>query len=392
MIRNELRALWAEPRVPNPPERVWRDWVLVAGGLAATGLEAVLRDDVVWWPVSVLVTAGLCLTTLWRRTHPLAMVVLAFGTGLLLTIIDMVAGHSQPLGLNAGVIIIVLVYALPRWGSGRDVVLGSLVVLSAAAFALLVDDLPWSEQLAASVFLAFPGVVGASVRFWSTSQRRELERVRAREREEFARELHDTVAHHVSAIVVQAQSGRVVAGASPESAVRALEAIEEEGARTLEAMRAMVGALRDGNAGAELAPRAGVADLERLARRPGPGPRIDLRLDGDVEQLAPAVDAAIYRIVQESVTNAIRHAMGATEVVIRVAAEPDRVRVTVRDDGAATKPGHHRDGYGLTGLRERATMLGGVLEAGPCPDGGWLVEADLPRRGASGRADPRPHR
>jgi signal transduction histidine kinase len=378
VIRDELRALWAEPRVPDPPVRVWRDWVLLAAGLIGTALEAALRDDIVWWPVSVLVTVGLCLTTLWRRTHPLAMVALAFGSAIVLTLVDLVAGHEEPAGLDTGVIVLVLVYALPRWASGRDIVLGSALVLTAFVLSVVVDDLPLTVQVGGFVFLTFPGVIGASVRFWSTSRQRELERMRSQERTEFARELHDTVAHHVSAIVVQAQAGRVLAGADP-AALEALEGIEEEGARTLEAMRAMVGALRDADAGAELSPRAGVADLERLTRTPGGGPRIDLRLDGDVDDLPPAVDAAVYRIVQESVTNAIRHAAGATEVVVRVTAKPDRVRVTVEDDGAITGRGHRRDGYGLAGLHERATMLGGVLEAGPCSDGGWLVEAELPR-------------
>ncbi len=265
--------------------------------------------------------------------------------------------------------------------------LGSAVVLAAFLLAVLADDLPASELVAAFVFLVFPGVVGASVRFWSTSRRRELERMRSREREEFARELHDTVAHHVSAIVIQAQSGRVVAARSPAAAVRALEGIEEEGARTLESMRAMVGALRGGTAGVPLSPQGGVAGLERLTRASG-GPRIDLRLDGALDGLPPALDAAVYRIVQESVTNAVRHAVGATAVVVRVAADPDRVRVSIRDDGAGPGRGQSRDGYGLTGLRERAAMLGGLLEAGPCPDGGWSVEAELPRRGGEGRAHP----
>ena len=387
MIPVELRALWAEPRPADPPVRVWRDWVLLAAGLAGTGLEAALREGIVWWPVSVLVTVGLCLTTLWRRTSPLAMVTLAFGAASVLTLLDLVTAEPGSLGFYAGTIIVVLVYALPRWGSGRDVVLGSGVVLTAFVLSVIVDDLPATEQFAGFVFLTFPGVVGASVRFWSTSRRRELDRMRAREREEFARELHDTVAHHVSAIVIQAQSGRVVAGADPAAAVRALEGIEEEGARTLEAMRGMVGALRDGDAGAPLAPRAGVADLERLARRRG-GPRIDLQLDGGLDDLPPAVDAAVYRIAQESVTNAVRHAVGATEVVVRVAAEADRIRVTVRDDGAVSGRGQHRDGYGLTGLRERAAMLGGVFEAGPCEGRGWLVEAELPRGEGGGHGDP----
>jgi signal transduction histidine kinase len=144
-------------------------------------------------------------------------------------------------------------------------------------------------------------------------------------------------------------------------------------------MRAMVGALRDADEGAELAPLGGVAHLQRLTRSPAGGPRIDLQLGGAVDDLPPAVDAAVYRIVQESLTNAIRHAVDATEVVVLVRAEPDRVRVTVRDDGAVTGRGHHRDGYGLAGLHERAALLGGVLHAGPCRDRGWLVEAELPR-------------
>jgi signal transduction histidine kinase len=387
MIRDALRALWAEPRVPDPPVRVWRDWVLLAAGLIGTALEAVLRDDIVWWPVSVLVTIGLCLTTLWRRTHPLAMVALAFGSAIVLTLVDRVAGHQEPAGLDTGVIVLALVYALPRWASGRDIVRGSALVLTTFVLSVVVYDLPPTTQVGGFVFLTFPGVIGASARFWSTSRQRGVERMRSQERAEFARELHDTVAHHVSAIVVQAQAGRVLAGADPV-AVEALEGIEEEGARTLEAMRAMVGALRDVDAGAELSPRAGVADLQRLTRTPGGGPRIDLRLDGDLDDLPPAVDAAVYRIVQESVTNAIRHAVGATEVVVRVTAEPDMVRVTVEDDGAITGRGHHRDGYGLAGLHERATMIGGVLDAGPCSDRGWLVEAELPRGRVGGHGHP----
>lgn len=383
VIRDELRALWAEPRVPDPPVRVWRDWALVAAGLAGTVLEAVLRDDVVWRPVSVLATVGLCVTTLWRRTHPLAMVALAFGSAILLTLADLGTGHQQPVGLYTGGIVLVLVYALTRWGSGRDIVLGSVVILTTFALSVVVDDLPPADQVGGFLFLTFPGVIGASVRFWTTSRTRELERMRSQERVQLARELHDTVAHHVSAIVIRAQAGRVVAGSDPATAVHALEGIEEEGARTLEAMRAMVVSLRDGNARAELAPQAGVADLERLARTSAGGPRIDLRRDGALDDLPPAVDAAVYRVVQESVTNALRHAAGATEVVVRVTAEPERVRVTVRDDGAVTGRSH-REGYGLTGLRERATLLGGVLDAGPRPDGGWLVEAELPRGRVSG--------
>jgi len=106
--------------------------------------------------------------------------------------------------------------------------------------------------------------------------------------------------------------------------------------------------------------------------------------------LPPAVDAAVYRIVQESVTNAMRHAVDATEVVVRVTGEPQTVRVTVRDDGA--RAGRGRDGYGLAGLRERAALLGGGLRAGPGADQGWQVEAELPRGRADSSVHPRPRR
>src|SRR3954447_8213802 len=140
MIRDELHALWAEPSAPDPPVRVRRDWVLLAAGLAGAGLEAVLRDDVVWRPVSLLITVGLCLTTLWRRTHPLAMVVLAFGSGMLLTLVDVFTAYQGTPGLDTGAIILVLVYALPRWGSGRDIALGSAVVLATFALSVVADD------------------------------------------------------------------------------------------------------------------------------------------------------------------------------------------------------------------------------------------------------------
>jgi signal transduction histidine kinase len=387
VIRDELRALWAEPRVPDPPARVWRDWALLAACLIDTALEAVLQPEVAWRPVAVVSAVGLSFLTLWRRTHPLAMVAITFGSAIALTLAPWLLGEQEPVGFYAFLVVPVLVYALTRWASGRDVVLGAAVMLTAFVLAVVIEDVPVGDQVGGFVFLTFPGVVGASVRFWSTSRMRELERMRSQERVQLARELHDTVAHHVTAIVIGAQAGRVVAGTNPAAAVQALEGIEEEGARTLEAMRAMVGALRDGNAGAELAPQAGVADLERLARTEGGGPRIDLQLDGVLDDLPPAVDAAVYRIVQESVTNAFRHAVEATEVVVRVSSEPDRVRVTVRDDGAVGGRAHP-DGYGLAGLHERATLLGGLLSAGPCPDRGWLVEAELPRRTVSGHGHP----
>ncbi|MEU6064557.1 sensor histidine kinase [Streptomyces sp. NPDC047082] len=390
MLRDDLRTLWNEPRPPDPPGRVWRDWALLAVGLASVVLEATLRADVVWRPVAVVFAVWLCVLPMWRRTHPLATVALAFAAMIALQVASLVAAPREPVGLYTGLVVLVLVYALPRWGSGREIVLGGTLILVAFALSAATDETPPVEQVVGFGFLTLPALIGASVRFRATARERQLERVRSREREQLARELHDTVAHHVSAMVIRAQAGRVVAGTDPAAAVEALEGVEEEGARTLEEMRAMVAALRDRGAGAELAPPAGVADLERLVRAPGGRLRVDLGLDGEFDTLPPAVDAAVYRIVQESVTNAMRHAVNATEVVVRVTGDPQKVRVTVRDDGA--RAGRGRDGYGLAGLRERAALLGGRLQAGPGADQGWHVEAELPRGRADSGGHPRARR
>ncbi|MET7402669.1 sensor histidine kinase [Dactylosporangium sp. NPDC005572] len=390
MLRDDLRTLWTEPRPPGAPGRVWRDWVVLAAGLAALAAETVLRDDLVWAPVAVALGVWLVGLTLWRRTHPLGTIALAFAAVTAVGLATLIGDPPAPVGPYTGLVMLLLVYALPRWGSGREVVIGAAVIVAGVLFSGVTDGTPPVELLVGFAFLLLPGVVGASVRFRAVARERQLDRVRSREREQLARELHDTVAHHVSAMVIRAQAGRVVAGNDPAAAVEALEGVEEEGARTLEEMRAMVAALRDRGAGADLAPPAGVADLERLVRAPGGRLRVDLGLDGDLDALPPTVDAAVYRIVQESVTNAMRHAADATEVVVRVSGEPRRVRVTVDDDGA--RPGRVRDGYGLAGLRERATLLGGELHAGPGPDRGWRVAAELPRGRTDNGAHPRPRR
>ena len=389
MLRDNLRTLWAEPRPPGAPRRVWRDWVLLAAGLCGVVFEGALRPHLAWRPVAVVLTAWLCVLPLWRRTRPLETVVLGFGALILVDVATVIAGEHRSIGLYTGVVPLVLVYALLRWGSGREIVLGTGVMLAGFTVSTVTDGVPIGEQFAGLAFLLVPAALGASVRFWATARERQLAQVRSRERERLARELHDTVAHHVSAMVISAQAGRVIARTDPAAAVGALEGVEEEGARTLEEMRAMVAALRDGGA-AELTP-GGVADLERVVQVAAGRLRVDLRLDGELDALPPAVDAAVYRIVQESVTNAMRHAVDATEVVVHVVGESGAVRVTVRDNGARASRGG-RDGYGLAGLRERAALLGGELRAGTAADRGWCVEAELPRGRVDGNGNPRPRR
>jgi signal transduction histidine kinase len=115
---------------------------------------------------------------------------------------------------------------------------------------------------------------------------------------------------------------------------------------------------------------------------PEDGPRVDVQLAGDLDDLRPLVGAAVYRIAQESITNAVRHARHATRIDVRITGDRDCVRVTVRDDGdAGTRAADRSSGYGLVGMTERAALLGGSLEASPNAERGWTVTAVLPREG-----------
>ena len=376
---NGVRSLWTEPRAPDPPRRVWRDWVLVAALVAAAGVENLLRQDVPWRLVGVAEVVTLAFALLGRRAHPLAMVAVAFGVVIVVDIASIASPTGEQVGLDSMAFLLVLPYALFRWGSGREVVVGSSMILVALGVGIARDLTSVGDAIIGSfLLLVFPAVLGASVRFWTTARMRELDQVRLREREQLARELHDTVAHHVSAMVIRAQAGRVVAASQPDAAVDALKVIEAEGSRTLAEMRTMVGALREGE-DADLAPQGGVSDIERLARSPEDGPRVEVHMSGDLDDLSPPVSAATYRIAQESVTNALRHARHAARIVVRVAGDVDYVRLTVHDDGEAVSALRATAGYGVVGMMERANLLGGTVEVGPAPDRGWVVDAVLPR-------------
>jgi signal transduction histidine kinase len=375
MLKNAVRSLWAEPRAPQAPRRVWRDWLLVGLLVPTALLEGILREHVVWRPVAIVEALLLAISLLWRRTHPLAVVAAVFGSFIVLDFVTLF-GSLPVVGLNTAVCAVLLPYALFRWASGREIAIGSVFILGALILGLSADSTGLGNSIAGSMFLLFPATLGAAIRYRATSRVRELDQVRLREREQLARELHDTVAHHVSAIAIRAQAGRVVAATDPDAALDALIIIETEASRTLAEMRTMVASLRADEAAA-LAPQPGVGDLERLARSTGNLPLVEVDLSGDLDDLGPSVGAAIYRIAQESITNAVRHARAATRIDVRVAADDSFVRLTVRDDGSLGPAGS--PGYGLVGMTERATLLGGSFAAGPGPDHGWTVEAVLPK-------------
>jgi signal transduction histidine kinase len=325
-----------------------------------------------------LVTAlALALTAalLWRRARPLVAALVGWGIAGLLSVLQLAAPVGD-LGLYSMMAVLLLLYSLVRWGSGREMVLGTAFVTVVVALGMYASFASWADVFGASVLLLLFVALAAVFRYRADLWHRQQREIRNQERVALARELHDTVAHHVSAIAVQAQAGRVVAGLQPEKAAEVLAAIESEASRTLAEMRSMVRVLREEEAAA-YSPQPGVADLPALARTDAT-PTVEVTLDGSLTRLARPVDAALYRLAQESLTNAVRHARSATRVRIDVRREGGSVRLRVSDDGQ-TQPGPGPEpGFGLLGMAERAQLLGGSLCAGPVPEGGWVVEAVLP--------------
>ena len=216
MATNALRALWAEPRPTNAPDRGPWDWALVAALVGWSVVEVVLRQNLVLrqdlapGPLLLLTTVAVLGPLLWRRTHPFVAVVVSFGT---LTIVDSVriltGSHGALLDSISAALI--LAYALFRWGSGREAASGLGVILVWLPITHVADHMSLWARVAGYGFFLFAAALGAAIRYRERIRIRDIDQAKAREREQLARELHDTVAHHVSGIAIQAQAGRAIA-------------------------------------------------------------------------------------------------------------------------------------------------------------------------------------
>jgi signal transduction histidine kinase len=377
-----IRSILAEPRAPDPPARVWWDWALVGALLVTAAGEAIFRSDVPARPLATVVAFVVIPVLLWRRTHPLLATAVGFGGAMVLHL-PMILDGIRDAGLYSMVSVLLLPYALYRWASGPEALIGTAIIAVPAGLGLATSQTQ-GDLIGGTTVLVASFALGAAMRYRAVARQREVQQVRTLERGELARELHDTVAHHVSAIAIQAQAGRAVAAADPAAAVETLAVIEAEASRTLYEMRTMVRVLRDSEGGdgqaADAAPvdywpQRGISDLDELARM---SPMVQVRRGGDLAGLPQPVEVAVYRICQESVTNAIRHSLNATAVTVEVTGDVGTVRLRVHDDGEAARPAT-TVGYGLLGMAERAKLLGGACQAGPDPVGGWTVEATLPR-------------
>jgi signal transduction histidine kinase len=361
-------------------------FALSAAVIAAAGADPGLRDPDA---LALALVAAHSASVVLRRRRPVAAVALSLATGFAYS------AAKYPPALVP--LMLLTVYsaatALPERPS-RWVLVTAVVVSALASTAG-----PGPTSISLPLLAAGAWFLGNSVRtrrlYTETleAKNRELELAQhelarqavTEERLRIARELHDVVAHSMSVVAVHAGTGRMVAGDDPAAAERALATIEATTRSALGEMRRLLGVLRssDGDEPAALGPAPGLADLDRLvADVARSGVDVGLRVHGDRPDMPPGVDLSAYRVVQEALTNVIRHA-GPARATVDVRYTGAGVTVEVADDGRGAAMPPAPGGHGLVGMRERVGVHGGELDAGPGPTGGFRVVATFPLGEAS---------
>jgi signal transduction histidine kinase len=366
------------------------DWLLALFGAALTEWAVLVSADIgnpvagrrwlaALWPLL------LDLPLAWRRRAPLVAFL------LILVGIDAqaLATSNSAEGLEVLFPLAVGTYSVAAYGSRRQA-LGGLVALIAGYAIFAGEDRNIrsgdSGQLWSGAFFAVAAVAIWFAGVWVRSRRdardlagraatleRETATALADERARMARELHDIVSHNLSVVVLQAAGARA-SGANAST----LEKIERSGREALVEMRRLLGVLRqDGDGTTKLAPQPGIEQLETLAETiRAAGVAVELEIDGHRDRLPSALELSVYRIVQEALTNTLKHA-GNARAHVAVRCSDGALTIAVVDDGPAQAPTGHV-GHGLAGMHERVALFGGSLSAGPRPEGGWAVHARLP--------------
>ncbi|MFF4276554.1 sensor histidine kinase [Streptomyces sp. NPDC001536] len=345
------------------------------------------------WPGTVALQAGLLLPLLWRRRRPALTFVMIAAVFLVVCALGV--------WLRAGMAVLIALYHLALHGRPRH-----LPVACAApvlAMGLVAVRLRGEVSIVDGMFFLGTTVVAAvalglvvRVRraqlaaLHDRAARLEIERdqrsqlAAAAERTRVAREMHDIVGHNLSVIITLADGGARAADLTPERGKQALLMIGDTGRQALGELRRTLGVLRDQHTAdtAQLSPQPRLADIDALcARIRAAGPQVVYRTSGELDNLDRGVQLTVYRIVQEALTNALKHAGRDTRIDLTVTARDMELRIDVQDTGPrpqAARPEQSRDhGQGLTGMRERAALYNGTVTAGAAPGGGWAVRAVL---------------
>ncbi|MFE6055715.1 sensor histidine kinase [Kitasatospora sp. NPDC056446] len=383
-----MERVWGRVVGPAGPGPYVADSLLalIAAGVAVWSVyqDATARP---WWIYLLAVATALALP--WRRRGPLTVLALATTPSLVISAVAHSANPQVPL---AAVIALYTVAERSsdrvRWSVLAVVVAGNVLGThspNGALFSLLtsVGTFVFGSLVRAQRQLA--RVQAERAREAGERAASDAARAVAEERARIAREMHDILAHAVSLMVIQAEAGPVVVRGDPDRAIRTFDTIADAGRDAMVQLRRVLGVLKDPEADRQLAPQPRLSELADVAERVrGAGLRVELELPEDRRALPADVEAAAYRIVQEALTNTVKHA-GADRAAIRVRRAGEVLEVVVSDNGRGVPTtvdrtvGGWSGGRGLVGIRERATACGGRAEAGPGPEGrGFLVSARLP--------------
>ncbi|MEU4171058.1 histidine kinase [Streptomyces sp. NPDC026665] len=349
-------------------------------------------------PGTLALQAGLVLPLLWRRRRPF----LAFSVITAVLILQLALG----VWLRADVAVLIALYSLVLHGELRRLPVACAV--AAGALGLVALRLPSEVHVLDALFFLFSTItaavaLGLAVRIRrgqlavlrDRATRLEVERdqrsrlAAAAERARVAREMHDIVGHNLSVIITLADGGAYANDHAPERGKQALLLIGDTGRQALGELRRMLGVLREQTPAPsepELSPQPGIGDIDALCERiRAAGPVVVHRSSGDLGGLDRGVQLAAYRIVQEALTNALKHGGPGTRVDLRVGVDKALLRIDVHDTGPGSGAGtgavhsrpHDDEGHGIPGMRERAALYDGTVVAGPGPDGGWTLRATL---------------
>jgi signal transduction histidine kinase len=384
-VKPTLRRAWALA------QEYWFD-VVVLGGLAwwLTDIAVYIHthdgeQGPVWFDVLAVILATTPL--LFRRRWPVGVLVVA---GLAIAVSAFVDVNLTKHPFISFLFGLTIAFRFGMRPSRRSGLLGLAFVLTVAGIVELCDAAGGqflSDLITFSVAWVIGFAVGEKYREVDLekeradrAEREREERARravADERARIARELHDVVGHSVSVMTVQASAVRMRLDDDQGQVREALEVVERTGREALAEMRRMVGVLRHPEEAPALAPQPSLEQLERLVQHTrDAGLPVELRIEGDPVELPAGIDLTAYRLVQEGLTNAMKHARARrAEVVVRYA--DGRVELSVSDDGEGGGDGES-GGHGLVGMRERISVYGGDLEAGPRPEGGFRLRATLP--------------
>jgi signal transduction histidine kinase len=388
-MRSRVQSLLRNPRVQGAGD------TLLAAFLAVTSVVPVLGGNLSWGKPKTLGVALALLSTVpiaWRARRPLtaAAIILAANGACIY------AAAPQQAAFQPFVALVLVAYSVGSRAEGRRA-LWVPPVLAVAVIPIFVAAVAHGQSagnaIPSFVWLLAAWVVGRNIRNWrekntalqaleranrELAEQRELQAQAAVavERGRIARELHDVVAHNVSMIVVQAGAAAHVLHGEQPDVRNALDVIAATGRETVDEMRALLGVLRSDGPDA-LKPQPGLGDLEQLVcgvREAGLP--VTLRIEGSRRPLPPALDLSAFRIVQEALTNTLKHA-GPARAQVMVRYEDGLVTLEIADDGGGPRS-ESGTGHGLVGMRERAAMFGGELEATPATGGGFTVRARLP--------------